>query len=101
MKYEALYPDGRREMLLSVPRYDFNWQNVYALAEPLRVPAGTEIICTGAFDNSPVNPSNPDPSKTVKWGPQSWDEMFIGYVGYAEVPPQSVASAPVSAALAP
>lgn len=86
MKYEARYPDGRRETLLSVPRFDFNWQTTYRLAEPLRVSAGTEIVCTGAFDNSPGNPSNPDPGKTVKWGPQSWDEMFIGYVGYAELP---------------
>lgn len=86
MKYEARYPDGRRETLLSVPRFDFNWQTTYRLAEPLRVPAGTEIVCTGAFDNSPGNPSNPDPKKTVKWGQQSWDEMFIGYVGYAELP---------------
>jgi peroxiredoxin len=89
MKYEALFPDGRRETLLSVPRYDFNWQTSYRLAEPLRVPAGTKIVCSGGFDNSAKNPFNPDPTKTVKWGPQSWDEMFIGYVGYAEVPAES------------
>jgi peroxiredoxin len=86
MKYEALYPDGRRETLLSVPHFDFNWQTSYRLAEPLKVPAGTKILCSGAFDNSPGNPSNPDPEKTIHWGKQSWDEMFIGYVGYAEVP---------------
>ena len=91
MKYEARYPDGRRETLLSVPRFDFNWQTTYRLAEPLRIPAGTEIFCTGAFDNSPTNPSNPDPNKTVRWGQQSWDEMFIGYVGYAELPADHVA----------
>jgi peroxiredoxin len=85
MKYEALFPDGRRETLLSVPRYDFNWQTSYRLAEPLRMPAGTKILCSGAFDNSAKNPFNPDATKTVKWGSQSWDEMFIGYVGYAEV----------------
>ena len=85
MKYEALYPDGRRETLLSVPRYDFNWQTSYRLAEPLRMPAGTKILCSGAFDNSAKNPFNPDSTKTVKWGDQSWDEMFIGYVGYGEV----------------
>ena len=85
MKYEALFPDGRRETLLSVPRYDFNWQTSYRLAEPLRMPAGTKILCSGAFDNSAKNPFNPDSTKTVKWGSQSWDEMFIGYIGYAEV----------------
>lgn len=85
MKYEAIFPDGRRETLLSVPRYDFNWQTSYRLAEPLRMPAGTKILCSGAFDNSGKNPFNPDSTKTVKWGPQSWDEMFIGYIGYAEV----------------
>ncbi|MDB6153084.1 MAG: hypothetical protein JWL90_1537 [Chthoniobacteraceae bacterium] len=86
MKYEAQFPDGRRETLLSVPRFDFNWQTSYGLAKPLRMPAGTKIICTGAFDNSVKNLSNPDPNKVVHWGQQSWDEMFIGYVGYVEVP---------------
>ncbi len=89
MNYEALYPDGRRETLLAVPRYDFNWQTTYHLAEPIKVPAGTKIICTGAFDNSTKNPWNPDPNKTVRWGQQSWDEMFIGYVGYSETPKES------------
>ncbi|HEY3899984.1 MAG TPA: hypothetical protein VGM54_15355 [Chthoniobacter sp.] len=74
------------ETLLSFPRFDFNWQTSYRLAQPLRVPTGTKIICSGAFDNSDKNPSNPDPTKTVRWGQQSWDEMFIGYVGYAELP---------------
>jgi peroxiredoxin len=87
MKYDAIYPDGRRETLLSVPRFNFNWQTAYKLAEPLRVPAGTILQCSGAFDNSPRNPFNPDPSKMVRWGQQSWDEMFIGYVGYSELPP--------------
>jgi peroxiredoxin len=92
MRYEAQYPDGRTETLLSVPRFDFNWQTSYVLAKPLHVPAGTKIVCQGAFDNSAKNPSNPDATKTVRWGQQSWDEMFIGYVGYAEVP-----TAPASA----
>ena len=89
MKYEAVFPDGRTETLLSVPRFDFNWQTSYRLAQPLRVPAGTKIICTGAFDNSDKNPSNPDATKSVHWGQQSWDEMFIGYVGYAELPAET------------
>jgi hypothetical protein len=93
MNYEAVFPDGRHETLLAVPRYDFNWQTSYRLAEPRRVPAGTKIICTGAFDNSRKNPYNPDPNKEVHWGEQSWDEMFIGYVGYAELPATAAAPA--------
>jgi hypothetical protein len=80
--YEARYPGGRRETLLSVPCYRFNWQTLYTLRTPKRVPAGTEILVTGIFDNSRSNPANPDPSKEVRWGLQSWDEMFIGYVLY-------------------
>lgn len=81
-RYEAHYPDGRREVLLSVPRYDFNWQTFYFLQVPKPVPAGTKIFVSGAFDNSPRNPANPDPSKEVRWGDQTWDEMFIGYTMY-------------------
>jgi peroxiredoxin len=86
MKYEALYPDGRRETLLHVPRYDFNWQIEYVLAEPKRIPAGSWILCTGGFDNSSLNPHNPDPKKRVTWGEQSFDEMFIGFMNVAELP---------------
>jgi peroxiredoxin len=86
MKYEALYPDGRRETLLHVPRYDFNWQIEYVLAEPKRMPAGSWILCTGGFDNSARNPNNGDPKKRVTWGEQSFDEMFIGFLNVAELP---------------
>jgi peroxiredoxin len=86
MKYEALYPDGRRETLLHVPRYDFNWQIEYVLAEPKRMPAGSWILCTGGFDNSALNPNNADPKKRVTWGEQSFDEMFIGFMNVAELP---------------
>jgi peroxiredoxin len=86
MKYEALYPNGSRETLLSVPRYDFNWQTTYRYATPKRVPAGTWLLCTGGFDNSARNPANPDPAKRIKWGDQSWDEMFIGFFQYSDVP---------------
>ena len=86
MKYEALYPDGRRELLLSVPRYDFNWQIDYRLSEPKLLPAGTWVLCTGGFDNSARNPHNPNPSKRVRWGEQSFDEMFIGFMQVAELP---------------
>jgi len=78
-KFELLYPNGKRETLLSVPRYYFDWQITYMLAEPKRVPAGAWMICSGGFDNSSRNPSNPDPTKRLRWGEQSWDEMFIGH----------------------
>ncbi len=84
MSLEAHYPNGHKEILLSVPRYDFKWQNVYRLAVPKKLPKGTKLVCVGAFDNSSDNPSNPDPSKTVRWGRQSSDEMFIGYFAYTE-----------------
>jgi hypothetical protein len=86
-KFEALYPSGERETLLSVPRYDFNWQTIYRLAEPKVIPAGTWIFCTGGFDNSAGNPSNPNPDKRIKWGDQSFDEMFIGFMDVAKLPP--------------
>jgi peroxiredoxin len=84
-KYEALYADGKRETLLSVPHYDFNWQTEYRLAEPKRVPAGTWLLCTGGHDNSARNPLNPDPTKRVKYGLQSFEEMFMGFMNVAEV----------------
>jgi hypothetical protein len=86
MKFEALHLDGTRETLLSVPHYDFNWQTEYYLTQPRKLPAGTWIFCTGGFDNSKLNPSNPDPSKRVKWGEQSFEEMFVGFLHVAEVP---------------
>ncbi len=82
-RYEVVYPDGKRETLLSVPRYDFNWQSNYRLEKPLHLPAGTRIECTAHYDNSKDNPNNPDPNKTVRWGDQTWDEMMIGFVDYA------------------
>src|SRR5262249_16179154 len=78
-RYEALYPDGRSEILLDVPRYDFAWQNRYELSEPKRLPRDTEIRCTAAYDNSSANAANPDPTATVRAGKQNTDEMFNGY----------------------
>jgi peroxiredoxin len=80
-RYELIGPgpDGTREILLDVPRYDFNWQNSYILAEPRRIPAGSVLRCTAVFDNSSGNLANPDPTQTVKWGPQTWEEMMIGW----------------------
>lgn len=78
-KYVAHYPDGQKEVLLDVPNYDFNWQLKYILEEPKLLPKGTVIKCTAAFDNSENNPVNPDPTKAVYWGKQSWEEMLIGF----------------------
>ncbi|MER3417161.1 MAG: peroxiredoxin [Gemmataceae bacterium] len=81
-EYKVVYPDGRAEIVLYVPRYDFGWQTQYRLEKPLFMPAGTRIECTAHFDNSPNNPNNPDPTKTVFWGEQTWEEMMIGWVDY-------------------
>ncbi len=81
-RYEAFFPDGRHEVLLDVPRYDFNWQLRYELAEPMLLPKGTKLKATAVYDNSADNPNNPDPEKTVHWGQQSWDEMMIGFMTY-------------------
>lgn len=80
--YKVFYPDAKTDTLLSVPRYDFNWQTYYRFEKPLTLPAGTRIECTGIFDNSAANPNNPDPTKAVRWGEQTWDEMLIGFVDY-------------------
>lgn len=82
-EYRAIYPDGRKEVLLSVPKYDFNWQLFYYLADQKELPKGTKIECTAHFDNSARNPANPDPTKEVKWGDQSWEEMMIGWFDVA------------------
>ena len=84
MRFVAEYPDGSEELLLSVPDYDFNWQLVHELEEPLRVPAGTKIRAIGAFDNSAQNSANPDPSIDLSWGEQSFEEMFMGFYAWKE-----------------
>jgi len=81
-KFTAHYPDGREEILLSVPRYDFNWQPLYALNPPKLIPAGTQIVMDMSWDNSAQNPANPDPSKVVHWGDQTWEEMNVGWFRY-------------------
>ncbi|MFO0909661.1 MAG: redoxin domain-containing protein [Isosphaeraceae bacterium] len=86
-QYEATYPDGRKEMLLSVPAYDFGWQSYYTLTAPKAMPRGTRIDCLAHFDNSANNPYNPNPKKTVRWGDQTSDEMMIGYVDYIDDAP--------------
>ena len=78
-RYTAVYPESRREVLLDVPAYDFNWQTGYRLSEPLALPQGTKIFCEASFDNSAANLNNPDPTQWVRWGDQTYDEMMIGY----------------------
>jgi peroxiredoxin len=80
--YELAYPDGRSAELLSVPQYDFNWQLFYDLQTPLEVPRGTKMIATAWFDNTDGNPANPDPTATVRFGEQTFEEMMIGYVNW-------------------
>jgi hypothetical protein len=79
-KFEAVSPDGKTETLLDIPRYDFNWQLRYDYAMPRFLPRGTTIKITAVFDNSAANPANPDPTKNVRWGQQTFDEMMIGYM---------------------
>ncbi|MEM9413203.1 MAG: redoxin domain-containing protein, partial [Planctomycetota bacterium] len=82
-KFEFKTPGGDFETLLDVPYYDFNWQNSYELARHRQLPKGTRVRCTAVFDNSEKNLSNPDPTRTVYWGDQTWDEMMIGYFDVA------------------
>ena len=85
-RYELQRPEAAgsdaRQVVLDVPRYDFNWQLRYLLREPLDVPRGSVLRATAWYDNSANNPANPDPGKTVRWGPQTHDEMMLGYVEY-------------------
>ena len=83
-RYLIKFPDGTSKALLDIPRYDFNWQNTYRLKEPLYVPKGSKVIGIASYDNSEDNPANPDPTKTVRFGEQTWDEMMIGYMDVVE-----------------
>ena len=83
-KLDANYPNGKSETLISIPRYDLNWQTSYSYKQPKFLPAGTDLICEAHYDNSFRNPRNPDPKKDVHWGPLSEDEMMNCYLDYAE-----------------
>ena len=83
MKFVAEYPDGRREVLLDVPRYEFDWQNLYVLDRPRPMPEGTILHTEARFDNSAENPNNPDPRRAVTFGEQTRDEMHVGYLNFA------------------
>ncbi len=93
-RYELVSPEGEVEELLSIPRYDFNWQLNYELRTPRPVAAGTILRATAWYDNSANNPANPDPTDEVGWGEQTFDEMMIGYVNWV---PVEITSAPASA----
>ena len=82
-EYRLVYPTGETQIVLSVPKYDFNWQLFYYFSDPIALPKGTKIECTAHFDNSPNNRYNPDPKKEVRWGDQTWEEMMIGWFDVA------------------
>jgi mono/diheme cytochrome c family protein len=91
MEYKVVYPDGKSEMLLNVPKYSFNWQMTYNPKELLRIPAGSRIEVTGYFDNSAKNKLNPDPTKAVRHGEPTYDEMMMGFVEYVAERPKQLA----------
>ncbi len=81
-KFELISPNGKRETILSVPNYDFNWQRTYTFVEPIRIEPASKLVHTTWYDNSSANPGNPDHNRTVPWGQQSWDEMLYGAFSY-------------------
>ena len=89
-RIDAKFPDGNVETLLNVPRYDFNWQTTYRLTNPKPIPQGTELIIVGHHNNSASNLANPDPTKTVHWGDQTWDEMLIALYEWSIPVPKSL-----------
>ena len=90
--YEATYPDGRTETILAVPKYDFNWQTDYVFKQPLKLQKGTKLHATAWYDNSKNNKSNPDSTKDVWWGDQTWEEMmYTGMTFSIDPPPASTA----------
>jgi mono/diheme cytochrome c family protein len=93
MKYDVIYPDGRQETLLSVPNYNFNWQTLYKADKPIELPRGTKMLVTAHFDNSEKNKYNPDPTKTVRFGDPTYDEMMVGYFDFVtKVPVRKIAN---------
>jgi hypothetical protein len=90
-EYVLELPDGTKKTILSVPKYDFNWQTYYMFKEPLQVPKGSRIVSTAWYDNSPGNKSNPDPKSNVKWGDQTWEEMqYTGILFIPSIPPTPI-----------
>jgi hypothetical protein len=83
LRWVVVYPDGREQTILDVPKFDFNWQIQYELEQPLHIPAGSKILGIGFYDNSPKNKWNPAPEKDVYWSEQSWDEMYQPFTEYS------------------
>ena len=96
MKWVLTLPDGQEETLLNIPKYDFNWQTYYELAQPRKIPAGSTITNVAHYDNTSKNRYNPAPDKEVYWSEQSWDEMFLPYITYTidSETPRKVATQP-------
>jgi hypothetical protein len=91
--YEVTWPDGRKETILSVPKYDFNWQTDYVFSQPLKMPKGTKVHATAWYDNSTANKANPDPTKDVWWGDQTWEEMMFTGLTFSIDPQKSSTTA--------
>jgi len=89
-EYKITRPDGTSEVVLRVPKYDFNWQLTYWLDKPIHMPKGTKVELTGWYDNSANNPYNPDPNKEIHWGEQTTEEMMMGYFSYVVDPGQEM-----------
>jgi hypothetical protein len=85
MQTKAIFPDGHEEMIFDVPKYDFRWQETYFLKRRFVLPKGTKLLTTAYFDNSPNNPLNPDPSKAIRWGEPSDEEMMGFWLAFADV----------------
>jgi hypothetical protein len=96
MTFVAEFPDGHHEVILDVPRYEFDWQNLYVLDRPKPMPEGTILHTEARFDNSADNPNNPDPRRAVTFGEQTWDEMHVGYLNFVLADQDLVLGAPRS-----
>ncbi|ALO45349.1 hypothetical protein [Pseudohongiella spirulinae] len=86
MAARVIYPDNTQEKIINIPDYNFAWQPTYRMDEPMVIPAGSRVVVEGLFDNSEYNPGNPDPTVPALGGLQSWEEMFIGYFSYTDLP---------------
>jgi hypothetical protein len=95
-RYELVRPDGRRETLLFVSPYDFNWQLLYRFREPVHVEKGSRMIVTFHYDNSPNHAGNPDPKEAIRWGDRSEDEMMTSWIEYLDATPSSLPGQPVT-----
>jgi len=87
VQYELARPDGRREILLSVPRYNFEWQLVYRFKEPVFIEKGSVLTVTAHYDNSASNRANPDPGQSIRWGDKSEEEMMTSWIEYVDAEP--------------